>query len=318
MEKEERIPGTTKTRNSWFRRFSVIPKTAAKVALWVDPELDPNDLTQKSFAKAWEASEDAARLNADGKFHFRDSFPIVRKFGESMFLDWFDGAAAERKNQIKPGSHDTKKGGALDASCDKLCRLVGGISRMVTAYRRGDWYGVAVGGLATMAASGSAYYRSEGEERGEKFDENGNGFKNEEGLKERKGLKKVDILGFLGTQLGGNFLTNSATTWGNLGKRIGGIKVYYQDAADTLYFISSVKTARDRSKGGQPIELPSVNDPKYDEAVKELDKIRDDAGYRRKWLGRVWLGTVLAVGATAVWIYLQENEKDSKVLKKAA
>ncbi|GEM_PF-6273795 len=306
MSKAEKIPGTTVTRNSWYRRFSIIPQTAAKVALWVDPELDPNDLTRKSLAEAWEASEDAAWLNADGKFHFRDSLPIVGKFAKSMFLDWFDGAAAERKNQIKPGSHDRKKGGALDASCDKLCRLVGGISRMVTAYRRRDWYGVAIAGLATIAAPGSAYFRAAGEKRGEKFGENGNGFKN------------VDILGFLGTQLGGNFLTNSATTWGNLGKRIGGTTVYYQDAADTLYFISSVKTARDRSKGGQPIELPSVNDSKYDEAVEELDKIKDDASYRKGWLGLVWLGTVLTVGVTGAWIYQQEKEIGRKESKKAA
>lgn len=295
---EQEIPGATETRNSWYRRFSFVPQTFAKVALWVDPELDPNDLTRESLAKAWEASEDAARLNADGKFHFRESFPIVKKFAKSMFLDWFDGAAAERKNQISPGSHDTKKGGALDASCDKLCRLVGGVSRMVTAYRRGDWYGVFVAGAATLVAPGSAYYRSAGEKRGERFDESGGG------------IKKKDFLGFFGTQLGGNFLTNSATTWGNLGKRIGGITVYYQDAADTLSLISSVKTILTRFRGGQPIELPSTDDlEKYEKAVVGLKKIKDDASYRKRWLGCVWLGTVLTVGATGAWLYLQDNNK---------
>ena len=317
---EQAIPGTTVTKNSWFRRFSVIPKIVAKGVLWVNPDTDPNDITRRSLAKAWEASEEAARLNADGKVHFRESLPIVEEFGESMFLDWLDGPVAERKNQIAPGSHDTKKGGALDASCDKLCRLVGGVSRMVTAYRRGDWYGVLMAGAATIAAPASAYYRSAGEERGEKFGENGDGFKNEEGLGHRKWFKKVDILGFLGTQLGGNFLTNSATTWGNLGTRIGRIGIYYQDAADTLSFVSAVKTGWVRSKGGQPIELPITSDSEeYEKAVKQLEKIKDDASYRKGWLGCVWAGTALVVAATGVWISLQEkNKKDSQVFKKAA
>lgn len=244
-----------------------------------------------------DASIEAAELNKDGKTHFATSLPVLKSFVASIFLDWLDGALAERKNEINPGSHDTKRGGTWDACCDKLCRLVGGVSRMVTARRKDDWYGEIVAGAATATAPLSAYYRSNGESNGEKFTESGNG------------IKKLDILGFFGTQLGGNFLTISETLWGNAGIRIRGRIIYLQDVADTISFLSNIKTAWVRSRGGQPIELPNPNDPKYEEAVIELNKIKDEAKYRRKWLGLVVIGAPLVVGGTGILLHLLGDNK---------
>ena len=222
---------------------------------------------------------------------------FLKSFIKSISYDWFDGAVAERKNQIKPGSHDTREGGRLDACYDKLCRLAGGTSRMITAWRRGDRYGEIVAGAATVTAPLSAYYRADGESRGEKFNESGNG------------LKKKDILGFFGTQLGGNLLTISETLWGNASMRVKGRTIYYQDIADTISFISNVKTAWARSRGGKPIELPSPNDPKYEEAVTDLNKIKDDAKYRKRGLRWVFIGGGLAIGATGILLHIQDNNK---------
>lgn len=294
---EQEVPGAPETRNSWFRKFSVVPKTLAKGILWVDPNADPNDYTRRSLTSAIDASIDSAKLNADGKVHFRDSLPPLKSFVKSIFFDWLDGALAARKNEINPGSHDTREGGRLDACYDKLCRLAGGTSRMVTAYRRGDRYGEIVAGAATVTAPLSAYYRADGESRGEKFNESGNG------------IKKKDILGFLGTQLGGNLLTISETLWGNASMSIKGRTIYCQDIADTISFISNVKTAWARSQGGKPIELPSPNDPKYGEAVTDLNKIKDDAKYRKKGLRWVFIGGGLAIGATGILLHLQDNNK---------
>src|SRR3989344_1388219 len=192
IEKKEQ--GATVTRNSWFRRFSHIPKTAARGVLKVNADIDPNLVTILGGIIDEDASLEAAELNSDGKVHFRASLPILGKYLTSKALDWFDGSLATVKNEIKPGSHNTRFGGTLDASIDKLGNLGSGIARIVTAHKRGDKYGEFAATVATLTNPLSAYFRAEGETKGEEFPESGNG------------LKKKDILGFVGTQLGRNAL----------------------------------------------------------------------------------------------------------------
>lgn len=285
--------GDSLTRNSSLRNSFAIKNKIGEIL--AKAGIDPNWITEAGGLAALASVVELTRQNLDGKSHF---YKVLRGGGgiaAALILDSIDGATADAKNKIEPGSHDTQFGGALDASIDKGVSVAMSASKMVTAYKREDWYGLVVAAVSGITHPLSALYRAEGEARGEKFAESKSFFK--------------DPLYFGGTQLGRNLFGISSTIWPNAHRRIFCRTIYWQHVTDTYSAISNIYVAARRSRGGQeivPSPMPEKPEDykkwqeKCDETEKQKAKIMEEGAYRARWMSVVVKASPVVIGGVGL------------------
>ncbi len=270
--------GVSPVRNSFFRKkLGFIPELGAKLLLDAIPDFDPNILTVSSAVLTTIAAVMAERRNRSKDATLKASGPEAATLIIAQVLDAFDGAVAREKNRRNPGSHDTKLGGSVDSAVDRWGNLVMGISRIISAHRRGDFVGKVLATVSTLTGPVPALLRSIGETKGLSFPEGGK-----------------NILGTAGTQTGRVPLGILGTLRPEVKLETLAGDLIVQNIADTLTSAGNIKTSIDRLNGGTPIE-----------DLDKLKKIKDEAKYRQKWLlgativtGVVVTGTHLLLGKT--------------------
>jgi len=278
MQESGQFLSVSETRNSPIREL--MDKPLGYVTEKINrafPELHPNHLNVLGAVGVGVGSILAANRSGDNPTCDKIlTISSAITIAASSLTDAFDGKLA-RLLASKGKNIDFSSGQIKDTVSDRVQETALGLSRMISAKKRGDKIGQTLAFITTITNSLPSYARSLAEKRGKPVPETGN-----------------SIYGLLGSRVGRGVMGSIATVFPEIQD------VPIQVISDAMMASANIINTIDR--------LGIANDSNIKTILP--DKTQKEAKIRSKALGLC----VLGAGVAAVLTYHHLNKEDPKVI----